>query len=63
MCCFRDSGAMEEARIFLYERISCQGMESIKISFHSITHYAELLQKKIVFFVISVNIYNTVNIL
>lgn len=53
MCCFRDSGAMEEARIFLYERISCQGMESIKISFHSIASI--IAKKKIVFSVASVS--------
>lgn len=52
MCCFRDSGAMEEARIFLYERISYQGMESIEISFHSIIYCGVVAEKKIVLFVI-----------
>lgn len=46
MCCFRDSGAMEEARIFLYERISYQGMESIEISFHSIIYCGVVAEKK-----------------
>lgn len=45
---------MEEARIFLYERISCQGMESIKISFHSIASIVAK-KKKIVFSVASVS--------
>lgn len=60
MCCFRDSGAMEEARIFLYERISYQGMESIEISFHSIIYCGVVAEKKL-FSLLSVN--HTVNIL